>query len=56
VIETTTHLINGSSPRSLILTISFDNKQLLDLESGNMVFMMSKSAYLYDEGITTDHI
>jgi hypothetical protein len=26
---------------------AFDNKQLPDLESGNMVFMMSKSAYLY---------
>src|SRR5207247_86033 len=35
---------------------AFDNKQLPDLESGNIVFMMSKSAYLYDEGITTDHI
>jgi hypothetical protein len=29
---------------------AFDNKQLPDLESGNMVFMMSKSAYLYDAG------
>jgi hypothetical protein len=29
---------------------AFDNKQLPDLESGNMVFMMSKSAYQYDEG------
>jgi hypothetical protein len=32
------------------LKAAFDNKQLPDLESGNMVFMMSKSAYLYDEG------
>ena len=32
------------------LRAAFDNKQLPDLESGNMVFMMSKSAYLYDEG------
>src|SRR5207237_4965844 len=29
---------------------AFANKQLPDLESGNMVFMMSKSAYLYDAG------
>jgi len=29
---------------------AFDNKQLPDLESGNIVFMTSKSAYLYDEG------
>src|SRR5713226_2678733 len=26
------------------------SKQLPDLENGNMVFMMSKSAYLYDAG------
>ncbi len=32
------------------LKAAFDNKQLPDLESGNMVYMMSKSAYLYDEG------
>ena len=31
------------------LKAAFDNKQLPDLENGNMVFMMSKSAYLYDE-------
>jgi hypothetical protein len=30
------------------LKAAFDNKQLPDLESGNMVFMMSKSAYLCD--------
>ena len=29
---------------------AFDNKQLPDLENGAMAFMMSKSAYLYDEG------
>jgi hypothetical protein len=29
---------------------AFVNKQLPDLKNGNMVFMMSKSAYLYDEG------
>ena len=38
------------------LKAAFDNKQLPDLESGNMVFVMSKSAYLYEAGITTDHI
>src|SRR6266852_4329295 len=32
------------------LKAAFDNKQLPDLESGNMVFMMSKSAYLFDAG------
>ena len=32
------------------LKAAFDNKQLPDLESGNIVFMMSKSAYLYDAG------
>jgi hypothetical protein len=32
------------------LKAAFDNKQLPDLENGNMVFMMSKSAYLYDDG------
>ena len=38
------------------LKAAFANKQLPDLENGNMVFMMSKSAYLFDAGITTDHI
>jgi hypothetical protein len=32
------------------LKAAFDHKQLPDLENGNMVFMMSKSAYLYDAG------
>ena len=32
------------------LKTAFDNKQLPDLESGNMVFMVSKSAYLFDAG------
>jgi len=32
------------------LKAAFDNKQVPDLENGNMVFMMSKSAYLYDAG------
>jgi hypothetical protein len=32
------------------LKVAFDKKQLPDLESGNMVYMMSKSAYLYDAG------
>jgi hypothetical protein len=32
------------------LKAAFANKQLPYLESGNMVFMMSKSAYLYDAG------
>jgi len=29
---------------------AFANKQMPDFENGNMVFMMSKSAYLYDAG------
>ena len=29
---------------------ALDNNQLRDVESGNMVFMMSKSACLYDAG------
>jgi len=32
------------------LKAAFAKKQLPELESGNMVFMMSKSAYLYDAG------
>jgi hypothetical protein len=32
------------------LKAAFDKKQLPGLENGNMVFMMSKSAYLYDAG------
>jgi hypothetical protein len=32
------------------LKAAFDKKQLPDLENGNMVFMMSKSAYLFDAG------
>ena len=32
------------------LKAAFDNKQVPDLENGNMVFMMSKSAYLNDAG------
>ncbi len=32
------------------LKAAFANKKLPNLDDGNMVFMMSKSAYLYDEG------
>jgi hypothetical protein len=32
------------------LKAAFDNKQLPDFENDAMAFMMSKSAYLYDEG------
>ena len=41
----------GHSKAEIVSAIkaAFDNKQLPDLENGNMVFMMSKSAYLYDE-------
>ena len=42
----------GHSKAEIVSAVkaAFDNKQLPDLESGNMVFMMSKSAYLYDAG------
>jgi hypothetical protein len=42
----------GHSKAEIVLAVkaAFDNKQLPDLENGNMVFMMSKSAYLYDAG------
>jgi hypothetical protein len=42
----------GHSKAEIVSAIkaAFANKQLPDLENGNMVFMMSKSAYLYDEG------
>src|SRR6058998_3485163 len=51
-------VMTGHSKAEIVsaLKAAVANKQLLDLESGNMVFMMSKSAYLYDAGITTDHI
>ena len=32
------------------INAAFANKQLPDLENGAMVFMMSKSAYLFDAG------
>ena len=38
------------------LKAAFANKQLPDLESGNMVFMMSKSACLYEAGDHNEHI
>jgi hypothetical protein len=42
----------GHSKAEIVSAIkaAFANKQLPDLENGNMVFMMSKSAYLYDAG------
>ena len=42
----------GHSKAEIVSAIkaAFDNKQLPGLESGAMAFMMSKSAYLYDEG------
>src|SRR5258708_4305278 len=45
-------VLAGHSKAEIVsaLKAAFDNKQLPGLESGNMVFMMSKSAYLYDEG------
>jgi len=45
-------VLAGHSKAEIVaaLKAAFDNKQLPDLESGNMVFMMSRSAYLYDAG------
>ena len=45
-------VLAGHSKAKIVaaLKAAFDNKQLPDLESGNMVFMMSRSAYLYDDG------
>jgi hypothetical protein len=45
-------VLAGDSKAEIVsaLKAAFDNKQLPGLESGNMVFMMSKSAYLYDAG------
>jgi hypothetical protein len=42
----------GHSKAEIVSAIkaAYDHKQLPDLESGNMVCMMSKSAYLYDAG------
>lgn len=42
----------GHSKEEIVLALkaAFDKKELPDLENGNMVFMMSKSAYLYDAG------
>jgi hypothetical protein len=38
------------------LKAAFNNKQLPDLESGAMSYMMSKSAYLTDEGHNLPHL
>jgi hypothetical protein len=45
-------VLAGHSKADIVsaLKAAFDNKQLPDLESGNMVYMMSRSAYLTDEG------
>jgi hypothetical protein len=48
-----TRMVMAGHPKAEIvsaLKAAFDNKQLPDLESGNMVLRMSKSAYLYDAG------
>jgi hypothetical protein len=53
IAELRTRMVMAGHPKAEIvsaLKAAFDNKQLPGLESGNMVFMMSKSAYLYDAG------
>ena len=44
-------VIAGRSKAEILSAIkaAFENRQLADLESGAMVYMMSKSAYLTDE-------
>src|SRR5258708_2392572 len=49
-VDTSTLSVHESKLAPRAVKAAFDNKQLPDLENGNMVFMMSKSAYLYDEG------
>lgn len=51
-------VLAGHSKAEIVsaLKSAFDKKQLPALESGNMVYMMSKSAYHTTKGITTDHI
>jgi hypothetical protein len=48
----TNMVMAGHSKAKIVaaLKAAFVNKQLPDIENGNMVFMMSKSAYLYDAG------
>ena len=45
-------VLTGHSKAEIVaaLKAAFEKKQLPALESGNMVYMMSKSAYLYDAG------
>jgi len=45
-------VLAGHSKAEIVsaLKAAFANKQLPDLEDGNMVYMMSKSAYLFDAG------
>jgi hypothetical protein len=53
IAELRTRMVMAGHPKAEIvsaLKAAFDSKQLPDLENGNMVYMMSKSAYLYDEG------
>ena len=53
IAELRTRMVMAGHSKAEIVSAAkaaFDNKQLPDLESGNMVFMMSKSAYLYDAG------
>jgi len=48
----TSMVMAGHSKEEIVSAVkaAFDHKQLPHLENGNMVFMMSKSAYLTDEG------
>jgi hypothetical protein len=53
IVELRTRMVMAGHSKAEIVSAvkaAFDNKQLPDLEDGAMAFMMSKSAYLYDEG------
>jgi len=53
IVDLRTRMVMAGHSKAQIvsaLKAAFPNKQLPNLESGNMVFMMSKSAYLYDAG------
>jgi hypothetical protein len=52
-------VVAGRSPAEILVAIkaAFEKKQLPDLESGAMCYMMSKSAYLTDQdGHTLSHV
>lgn len=51
-------VMTGRSKAEIVSAVkaAFENKQLPDLESGAMCYMMSKSSYLTDEGHNIPHL